>query len=32
MERYEAARAPLPCYVTNQLTNSSLVMLGQRHC
>ena len=30
MERYDAGRAPLCCYVTNQLTSSN--MLRQRHC
>ena len=30
--RHDATRALLSCYVTNQLTNTNLVMLCQRHC
>ena len=30
--RHDATRALLSCYVTNQLTNTNLVMLRQRHC
>ena len=32
MERHNAAHALLCCYITNQLTNSSLLMLRQHHC